>query len=127
MRLRRLYAPQLPGNIGIIRAPFLHVGNGLRPEDPASGLLVSRIVLDDCIARQHGPSIGCKVELREPESTLVEGMQKHVLWDLVSDIEGLLNQICWQFELIQDLRILVKLLQHYVVDLLRPQQQLVKL
>ena len=54
-------------------------------------------------------------------------MQKHVLWDLVSDIEGLLNQICWQFELIQDLRILVKLLQHYVVDLLRPQQQLVKL
>lgn len=127
MRLRWFYASQLPSHIWIIRASFLHVGDRLRPEDPASGLLINWIVLDDCITRQHGPSIGCKVKLSKPESRLVKSMQKNVLRDLIGNIKRFLDQISRQFELIQYLCILVKLLQHDVVDLLRPQQQFVKL
>lgn len=106
----RLDTPQFPGYIGVVRAPFLNVGDGFRLINSANSLFLFGVILDDCVTWKRQPVRGSKIKLGKSERALIEGMEEDVFRDLVGNVEGFLDEIDGQFEFLQDLGLLIVLL-----------------
>jgi len=91
--LTRLDASQFPSHIGVVSASLLNVGNRFWLIYSANGLLLFRVIFNDCVTGKREPMRRSEIELCKSEGKLIKSMKKDIFRDLICNIERLLDEI----------------------------------